>query len=848
MLAANGSIFTILAISFERYYAICKPLKAGYKCTRVRATVIICLIWLLASVLTSPILIMAKSSQTIYIDGSLVYNCILETDSYWPKMYVFVSMFAFFCLPLLILILVYWLIGRRLTRENLAMSSTKTSLANKDSQESSTRPFNYARKRVFISKTVSLKSLSTFLSSWRSNDYQHISGHQSNSLAGRPEVGRRGRADLAAGGSNQRLGGRRPAARGALEPCSGPQLEPDIRRTELPARSPARAPVCKAFSLDHQQLMANRQAGGPTNGLRMGAQVGANDMTPANGLLSAIAGRIRQASQFINKLFYSKSSFKCAACDANSASSGFQAFVPTNKRSILDQSSNPANEDSVSLAGVALTKVDANCVSMPFLARSFAQDQAKQLGKSQLTFHPAPQMTSLSAAPGKDKRKTELRFHWSKSSSIASSYASEQTNSTVCTGSHDSSSLTPQHSSTSSGYSQPKPILLCDSSGLLYSRGKSIKRANRRKSARFDLDTGDSRESDCLGTHPSSSSASEPNSGSLSSHSSSPDSLFEQQQQPIWKRKRCCTTNSPVGVSLSVDQALLTAKVRDFGALIEDELGTGAQTGNDLLNSPSLPPAIVEAPKLIGNCDNLNSAGPVEVAVRQSSNESSKCFVDLAPSFTCRSGRDADADADDDAQSGPAGQQVMRGDSNPGRPTIMIRQQARTKGRSDSQPSVLSPRHGQANVQLNDLLVVQGVSKKQQMDSRRQVVVMLAFVVACFFLLFLPYRLFTFWLILSTEDQVQSLGMETYYNLTYFSRILIYLHSAINPIAYNLISTKFRRAFISILFCRGSSSRRHFTTEHQVVRQYQCKDAGEQQQQHHHHHQQKRSKSYVADR
>lgn len=79
----------------------------------------ICFIWLLSSILTSPILIMAKSMETVYIDGSQVFNCILETDGYWSKVYVFGSMFAFFCLPLLVLMLVYWLIGRRLIRENL---------------------------------------------------------------------------------------------------------------------------------------------------------------------------------------------------------------------------------------------------------------------------------------------------------------------------------------------------------------------------------------------------------------------------------------------------------------------------------------------------------------------------------------------------------------------------------------------------------------------------------------------------------------------------------------------------------------------------------------------------------
>mgnify|MGYP003729575891 CR=1 FL=1 len=140
----------------------------------------------------------------------------------------------------------------------------------------------------------------------------------------------------------------------------------------------------------------------------------------------------------------------------------------------------------------------------------------------------------------------------------------------------------------------------------------------------------------------------------------------------------------------------------------------------------------------------------------------------------------------------------------------------RNKRRSGSQPVVCSQTRNGAHI--SELMAVQDISKKQQMDSRRQVVVMLAFVVACFFLLFFPYRVFTIWLILSTEDQVQSLGMETYYNLTYFSRILIYLHSAINPIAYNLISTKFRRAFMSILLCRGRATRRHFTTEHRILR------------------------------
>ncbi|XP_067126634.1 growth hormone secretagogue receptor type 1-like [Centruroides vittatus] len=123
MMVAHGSILTILAITFERYYAICRPLMAGYTCTKMRAMAIIVVIWIVAISITCPMLFITEYEHTTYIDGTEVPVCITDMQSVWQKIYFFgVTTFLFF-IPLLVLIVIYGIIAKRLVESQRVLAS-----------------------------------------------------------------------------------------------------------------------------------------------------------------------------------------------------------------------------------------------------------------------------------------------------------------------------------------------------------------------------------------------------------------------------------------------------------------------------------------------------------------------------------------------------------------------------------------------------------------------------------------------------------------------------------------------------------------------------------------------------
>uniref|UniRef100_A0A8D8Y2G4 Growth hormone secretagogue receptor type 1 n=1 Tax=Cacopsylla melanoneura TaxID=428564 RepID=A0A8D8Y2G4_9HEMI len=114
---AHASVLTILAISFERYYAICEPLKAGYVCTKTRAIVICLLAWGFAALFTSPITWITEYRSQEYYDKTIVPTCLTQVEKTWPATYFVLIILIFFILPLIILIVLYAIIAKNLMAE-----------------------------------------------------------------------------------------------------------------------------------------------------------------------------------------------------------------------------------------------------------------------------------------------------------------------------------------------------------------------------------------------------------------------------------------------------------------------------------------------------------------------------------------------------------------------------------------------------------------------------------------------------------------------------------------------------------------------------------------------------------
>ena len=122
-LVADASVLTILAISFERYYAICRPLQAQYMCTFRRMVKIVALIYLIAALECLPFYWITRYKGSYLLDGTPIKVCRSYINSSWKVYFILTRFFALFICPFVLLSIIYAVISRKLVNESYAIRS-----------------------------------------------------------------------------------------------------------------------------------------------------------------------------------------------------------------------------------------------------------------------------------------------------------------------------------------------------------------------------------------------------------------------------------------------------------------------------------------------------------------------------------------------------------------------------------------------------------------------------------------------------------------------------------------------------------------------------------------------------
>ena len=117
--ALSVSIMTIIAVTAERYNAICHPFKRNITCTKATATRMAVLIWILGFLLCSPFMIMTDSEKALFYDGTPIEVCRTRVDSLWRYIYIVVAFIMFFMVPVFLLAYMYACTIRQLVSDEL---------------------------------------------------------------------------------------------------------------------------------------------------------------------------------------------------------------------------------------------------------------------------------------------------------------------------------------------------------------------------------------------------------------------------------------------------------------------------------------------------------------------------------------------------------------------------------------------------------------------------------------------------------------------------------------------------------------------------------------------------------
>ncbi|BES91945.1 receptor [Nesidiocoris tenuis] len=140
-----SSVFTLVAISLDRYVAILRPLK--HRMSRRKARVALVIIWAMSSLLALPCLLYSTTKIRSYRDGQTKTVCYMRwPDGHYPKstsehVYNLVFLLVTYLLPVAAMAFCYSLMGRELWGSKSIGEQTQRQLDNIKSKRKVVRMF-----------------------------------------------------------------------------------------------------------------------------------------------------------------------------------------------------------------------------------------------------------------------------------------------------------------------------------------------------------------------------------------------------------------------------------------------------------------------------------------------------------------------------------------------------------------------------------------------------------------------------------------------------------------------------------------------------------------------------------
>ncbi|XP_061167512.1 trissin receptor-like [Saccostrea echinata] len=134
-LSYTVSILILTAIAIERYIAIRFPLKARGCFTSRRLILTQVVIWVIAATYSTPYLLILDTFSTKDIDGQVLEYCFYRNKLINMKIYTTANFIAWYTIPLLIMMIIYYCIGKILWRTSSVYRFTSSKTVSKQPDE-----------------------------------------------------------------------------------------------------------------------------------------------------------------------------------------------------------------------------------------------------------------------------------------------------------------------------------------------------------------------------------------------------------------------------------------------------------------------------------------------------------------------------------------------------------------------------------------------------------------------------------------------------------------------------------------------------------------------------------------